>query len=150
MTITSSAFIENATIPSVYTCDGDNYNPPLSFGGVPRDAKSLALVFEDPDVPKSIREDGMWNHWVVYNLPPDTQTIFENAAPPGTVGVGTGGLQTYQGPCPPDREHRYFFKLYALDSLIPSTQPLTKEELIQRMQGHLLASAELMGRYGRR
>ncbi len=150
MKIQSSAFEHNQSIPAKYTCDGDNINPPLMFSDVPIDTKSLVLIMEDPDVPKNIRADGMWNHWLVWNIPPETKEVLENATPLGVVGKNTGGQFSYQGPCPPDREHRYLFKLYALDTMLNLDKSVTKQELEKTMEGHVKASSELIGRYNRK
>jgi Raf kinase inhibitor-like YbhB/YbcL family protein len=149
MKLTSSAFSQGEKIPSIYTCDGDNVNPPLEITGVPHDAKSLVLIMDDPDVPKNLREDGMWDHWVVFNIPPDTRIVEENSEPEGTPGIGTNGETGYFGPCPPDREHRYFFKLFALDTLLDLPEKTTKTAVENAMAGHVLFHAELMGRYER-
>ncbi|MDA8165468.1 MAG: YbhB/YbcL family Raf kinase inhibitor-like protein, partial [Desulfobacteraceae bacterium] len=118
MKLTSPAFDHGGTIPAKHTCDGANINPPLRIEGVPQETKSLVLILEDPDVPKKLRKDGMWDHWVVYDIPPHLHEVAEGSEPPGIHGEGTAGNQDYYGPCPPDREHRYFFKLFALDSLL--------------------------------
>ncbi|MFO7913857.1 MAG: YbhB/YbcL family Raf kinase inhibitor-like protein [Desulfotignum sp.] len=149
MKLTSSAFVQGEKIPSKYTCDGDNVNPPLEITGVPHEAKSLVLIMDDPDVPKNLREDGMWDHWVVFNIPPDTAAIAENSEPSGTAGVGTNGKTGYAGPCPPDREHRYFFKLFALDTQLDLPEKSTKADVENAMPGHVLSHAELMGTYER-
>lgn len=149
MKIQSFAFKHNQSIPKKFTCDGENINPPLTFSDVPNNAKSLALIMEDPDVPKNIRPDGMWDHWLVWNMPPDIRSIDENSTPPGVVGKNTGGKFSYQGPCPPDREHRYFFKLYAIDSTLSLNQSATKQELERAMEGHIIARAQLIGLYNR-
>ena len=117
MKLASSAFGYGQKIPPKYTCDAENINPPLSLSEIPSGTQSLALIMEDPDVPKNIREDGMWDHWIVFNMPPDLHEIEEGKEPRGKAGVGTSGKPGYYGPCPPDREHRYFFKLFALDTL---------------------------------
>ena len=104
---------------------------------------------DDPDVPKSIRPDGMWDHWVVFNIPPHVREIKKGKAPEGTPGKGTGGNQDYYGPCPPDREHRYFFKLYALDAKLDIPAQSSKKQVEKAMEGHILAKAELMGKYER-
>ena len=149
MKIESSAFMPNESIPLQYTCDGANTNPPLSFSDVPEKTQSLVLIMEDPDVPVSIRPDGMWDHWVVFNIPPETREIGEGAEPKGIQGMTTFGKTGYGGPCPPDREHRYFFKLYALDAMLDLPEGATKEEVITAMEGHILSSAELVGKYNR-
>ena len=149
MKLSSSAFEEGGRIPSKYTCDSDNINPHLEISDVPSGAKTLALIMEDPDVPKNLRPDGMWDHWIVFNIPPDTNQIPEGKEPRGTHGEGTSGNQDYNGPCPPDREHRYFFKLFALDSTLELKEKATKPELEKAMEGHILEKAELMGTYER-
>lgn len=149
MELTSPAFAANALIPARYTCDGDNVNPPLIMTGVPAEAASLVLIMDDPDVPKHLRPDGMWDHWVVFNIPPQTREIGENSEPEGVHGLGTGGNREYYGPCPPDREHRYFFKLYALDCRLELPPGVSKTKVEQAMVGHILAEAQLLGRYNR-
>lgn len=149
MKILSTAFEHNGSLPALYTCDGQDISPPLSFSGVPVEAKSLALLMDDPDVPKSIRPDGMWDHWVVWNISPTTQSIKEGEEPQGVVGKNTSGQQNYGGPCPPDREHRYFFKLYALDTMLDLSAGSSKTEVEHAMKGHIIAMAELIGTYNR-
>lgn len=149
MKLSSSAFNHEGSIPQVYTCQGQEINPPLEIHDVPAKTKSLALIMDDPDVPASLRKDQMWVHWVVYNIDPLTTHIDENSEPFATYGKNTGGTSTYQGPCPPDREHRYFFKLYALDALLNLPADITKEALEYAMRDHILESTELMGRYNK-
>lgn len=147
MKLSSPAFSHGGKIPSRYTCEGENISPPLHITGVPAGAKSLVLIVDDPDVPPFVREDQMWVHWVVYDLPPDTLQIEENQTPPGIQGKGTGGKAKYEGPCPPDREHRYFFKLYALSKKLSLPAGKTKEEVEEAMEGSILAEALLIGTY---
>ncbi len=147
MKITSPAFKQGEKIPQKYTCEGLNWNPPLNISDVPKQAKSLVLIIDDPDVPKSLRPDGYWVHWIVYDIPPETTGIKEHTAAPGTTGKGTNGRTAYMGPCPPDREHRYFFKLFALDAFLDLPKGLAIDEIQQKMEGHVLEKAELMGRY---
>ncbi|MEJ2587790.1 MAG: YbhB/YbcL family Raf kinase inhibitor-like protein [Deltaproteobacteria bacterium] len=149
MKLISYAFEHEGKIPSKYTCDGENINPPLRISEVPASAESLVLIMEDPDVPKHLREDGMWDHWVVFNMPTDITDIPEDSRPPGGLGVGTSGDMNYFGPCPPDREHRYFFKLYALDTELDLHEKPTKADVEAAMKGHVLEQTELMGRYER-
>lgn len=149
MKLISQAFEYEGKIPSKYSCDGENVNPPLTISEVPAQAQSLVLIMDDPDVPQSVREDGMWDHWVVFNIPPDTKDIPENQEPRGTAGLGTNGKTGYFGPCPPDREHRYFFKLYALDSKLDLPEGTDKLTVEKEMQGHVIDQAVLMGRYER-
>lgn len=150
MNIESNAFAYNGKIPAKYTCDGENVNPPLAWSSAPENTKSLVLIMDDPDVPKYIREDGLWVHWTLWNIAPEIRTIEENSVPQGAVeGMTTFGKPGYGGPCPPDREHRYFFKLYALDTMLSLPSFATKNELEKAMQNHILAQAELVGVYER-
>jgi len=149
LSITSTAFTANGTIPARFTCDGKNISPELIFANIPANTQSLALTLEDPDVPHAIRADGMWDHWVVWNMPPTTPRLEEGAAPPGILGKGTNGKASYLGPCPPDREHRYFFTLYALDAMLSLPHGATKEELLQALAPHLIEKATLIGHYDR-
>ncbi len=149
MKLGSPMFEQEGKIPSKYTCDGENISPPLTISDVPTEAKTLALIMDDPDVPKNLREDGMWDHWVVFNIPVSLCDIKEGEEPEGTHGVGSGGNLDYFGPCPPDREHRYFFKLYALDTELDLQEKATKQQVEEAMEGHIIANAELMGRYER-
>lgn len=143
--LTSPAFNHGSQIPSKYTCDGENINPHLVIHGVPERAKSLALLMEDPDAPA-----GLWVHWVVWDISPETKEIREHTAPNGAwEGVNSGGEQGYTGPCPPPGIHRYFFRLFALDSRLKLPEESTKEELETAMAGHIMATAELMGTYAR-
>ena len=145
MQITSPVFGHNKKIPKKYTCDGEDVSPPLTFADVPEGAQSLVLIHDDPDAPA-----GTWAHWLFWNIPPDTREILENSVPDGAVeGVQSWGRTGYGGPCPPSGTHRYFFKLYALDTqfnLPPSTDIKALEAA---MEGHVLAQAELVGLYQR-
>jgi hypothetical protein len=146
MTITSPAFGNKELIPSTFTCDGADVNPALNIGNVPPEAKSLTLIMDDPDAP-----GGMWVHWVVWNIDPTTREIKENGVPPGAKqGVNDFRKTPYGGPCPPSGTHRYFFKLYALDAMLDVGSGTTKGALEKAMTGHILAQAELMGRYKRK
>jgi hypothetical protein len=147
MKLTSSAFFDGGIIPSLYTCEGKNINPPLTITGVPLTAKALVLIMDDPDVPMRLRADRNWDHWIIFNMPPDTRHIDENSRPNGVYGKTTFGHTQYGGPCPPDREHRYFFKLYAIDCLLPLKTGATKKEIEAAMQGHIIASSHMIGRY---
>ncbi len=149
MKLTSTAFEHQGKIPSKYTCDGANISPPLNISDVPSQAKSLVLIMDDPDVPKRLRKDGMWDHWVVFNIPASLTEIKEGEEPEGTHGIGTSNNLDYNGPCPPDREHRYFFKLYALDTELKLPEQAKKQQVEKAMEGHVLAKTELMGRYER-
>lgn len=147
--LTSSVFEHNGSIPSKYTCDGEDINPSLSISGVDESAKSLVLIMEDPDVPKHLREDGMWDHWIKFNIPVDTTVIEEGKEPVGISGVGTSGNLEYHGPCPPDGEHRYIFILYSLDTELDLKEGVTKEAVHNAMSGHILQKGELIGLYSR-
>ncbi len=147
MKLFSEAFKQNGKIPFKYTCQGLDINPPLEISDVPTEAKSLALIVDDPDVPERIRKDRLWVHWVAFNIDPKTRSIEEGIETLGTFGRNTDGKNVYMGPCPPDKEHRYFFKLYALDSMLKLNEGISKEELLVGMSGHILAQCELIGRY---
>jgi len=148
MKLTSPAFEHNGKIPSKYTCDGKNISPPLNIENIPNRTKSLALIMEDPDVPKNIRSDGMWDHWIAWNISPETKILGEGKKV-GIQGINTSKGLGYTGPCPPDREHRYFFKLFALDSDLNLKEGFTKKDLLEAMKGHVIEQAELIGRYNR-
>jgi len=150
MKLTSSAFSHEGKIPSKHTCDGENISPELKISDVPPNAKTLVLIMDDPDVPKAVRKDGMWDHWVVFNIAADVQKIPEGKEPPGTPGIGTNGRTGYYGPCPPDREHRYFFKLYALDARLTLPEKSTKTAVEKAMADHVIEKDILMGRYKRK
>jgi len=144
MKLTSPAFTHNGAIPSEYTCDGADLSPPLSISDVPPNAKSLALVMDDPDAPV-----GTWDHWVVYNIPPSVSQINKGEEPNGDPGANSWSRFGYGGPCPPSGTHRYFFKLYALDTELKFQESPSKKDLESAMQGHIIAKAELMGTYKR-
>lgn len=149
MQILSPAYPNNGTIPMLYSCDGENINPPLSISGVSSNAKSLAIVMYDPDVPVSLRADGNWDHWIVWNIDPSIDQISENAQSIGVVGKNTSGENKYTGPCPPDREHRYFIDLYSLDTILNLAEGSSRSQLEKAINGHILQKATLMGRYNR-
>jgi Raf kinase inhibitor-like YbhB/YbcL family protein len=144
MKISSSAFADGQSIPKKYTCDGNDTIPPLEFVGLPAGTKSLALVMDDPDAP-----GGTFDHWVVWNIPPETTAIAEGRAPKGVAGRNSFRKNGYGGPCPPDREHRYFFKLYALNTTLNLPPSATKGDLEKAMTGHVAGEAQMMGRYKR-
>ncbi len=150
MKIESSAFSHDEPIPAEFTCDGRNRIPPLVFLDIPETAQSLVLIMDDPDVPESVRPDRMWDHWLVWNIPPETTVIAAGQEPKGVIGKNTGGEPGYMGPCPPDREHRYFFKLYALDTVLDlDPETAGKSDILSAIKNHILEKAELMGRYNR-
>ena len=143
--LTSPAFSYGSQIPSRYTCDGENINPHLIIHGVPAKAKSLALLVEDPDAPA-----GNWIHWVMWNIPPETKEIREHTVPMGAEeGYNTGRESGYDGPCPPSGTHRYFFRLFSLDTKLKLAATTDKDMLETAMATHILATAELMGTYSR-
>lgn len=148
--IISSAFTNNGTIPSLYTCDGKDISPPLHWSNAPAGTKSFALINEDPDAPM-----GTWVHWLVWNIPATVSELKENVEKKGELADGTRqgmtdfGRVGYGGPCPPSGTHRYFFKLYALDTLLTLPVGAKKEELLKAMNGHILAEAQLVGTYQR-
>ena len=144
MKITSLAFNNNQPIPPRYTCDGNNINPPLSFSDIPAGLKSLVLIVDDPDAPL-----GTWAHWVVFNIPKEVREIKENSIPQGVQGTTSFGKPGYGGPCPPSGTHRYFFKLYALDTILPFTDKADKKAVEAVMQNHILTQVELIGLYSK-
>lgn len=145
MELTSTAFSHGQDIPQKYSCDGSDISPPLAFSNVPEAAQSLALIMHDPDAP-----GGAFTHWLVWNIDPQVGEFSENAVPPGAVeGKNSFGKLGYGGPCPPGEEHRYFFKLYALDTMLELGSGAGKGELLSAMQGHILDTAELMGKFAR-
>lgn len=153
LAITSSAFEHEGRIPQEYTCDGERTkNPPLTFGGVPETAISLVLLCEDPDVPLQIKADGMFDHLVLFNISP-TVALLPEGELVGVAGVNGRGEMGYSGPCPPTqfepREHRYFFRLYALDTMLPLPPGASKQQVVHAMQGHIVEEATLLGRYAR-
>jgi Raf kinase inhibitor-like YbhB/YbcL family protein len=148
MKLESGAFQPMGTIPSKYTCEGEDVSPPLSWHGVPEDAKSLALIVDDPDAPDPQAPKMTWVHWVVFNIPPIASGLPEGAKlPSGAVeGLNDWKRAGYGGPCPPIGRHRYVHKLYALDTQLELKRP-TKADLEAAIKGHILARAELVGTY---
>ena len=146
--LASTAFKEGEMIPKKYTCDGPDISPPLEWHGVPAEAKSLALIVEDPDAPM-----GTWVHWVIFNIPPGTSGLPEHASagktlPDGAVqGRNDFRKIGYGGPCPPGGTHRYFFLLYGLDTMLKLPAGSTKADLVRAMEGHIVGKAQLMGKY---
>ncbi len=146
MKIASNVFKHNELIPSKYPCDGENINPPLKFFDVSENAQNLVLIMDDPDA-----SQGTWVHWTVWNIDPETKEIKENNVPSEAIEGITGfGRSGYGGPCPPSGIHRYFFKLYALDTKFDLTPDTDKSGLEKAMESHILAKAELIGLYSRR
>lgn len=148
--ITSSAFKEGELMPSKYTCDGADISPPLEWSGVPENAKSIAIICDDPDAPM-----GTWVHWVIYDIPPSVKSLpegvpkertLQNGAKQGKNDFGDIG---YGGPCPPSGTHRYFFKIYALDVQLNLPPGVTKKDVEKAMAGHIVASGQIIGKYKR-
>ena len=144
MTLSSPAFENGEKIPAKYTADGEDISPPLTFGEIPKNAQSLALIMDDPDAPGST-----WVHWLVWNIPPDRNDLSEGEKLPFTHGTNDFGTLVYGGPSPPSGTHRYYFKLYALDIMLDLEEGATKKQLLEAMDGHELAKAVLMGKYNR-
>jgi len=152
MKLSSSAFTQDADIPALYTCEGRDQSPPLAWSGVPAGTRSLALIVDDPDAPDPAAPKRIWVHWVLYNIPPETTGLGAGVPranlPAGTrEGLNDWQREGYGGPCPPIGRHRYFHKLYALDTVLPVLHPATKATLEKAMQGHILAQDELVGYY---
>jgi Raf kinase inhibitor-like YbhB/YbcL family protein len=150
--IASTAFQPGGSIPSRYTCEGQDVSPPLEWSGAPAKTKSLALIVDDPDAPDPAKPQRVYVHWVVFNLPAASASLPENASkkglPKGAVqGKNDWGKAEYGGPCPPIGRHRYFFKLYALDSVLSGLSSPTRADLERAMKGHVLDSTELIGTY---
>lgn len=153
MKIESPAFAHEARIPATYTCDGDRMlSPALAISDVPEGTETLVLLMDDPDVPKELKPDGHFTHWVLFNIPPSTESIPEGGTV-GTPGVNGRGDASYTGPCPPpDHEpktHRYIFSLYALDTTLDLEEGASKEDVEAAMANHIIETAELIGTYSR-
>ena len=144
MKITSSAFQEGGNIPSKFTCDGGDSSPPLRIAEIPSGAKTLALVVDDPDAPS-----GVFTHWIVWNISPQTSAIAEGSAPQGVQGTNDFGKSGYGGPCPPSGTHRYYFKIFALDRELNLPAGAKRNQLDAAMKGHVVAEGELKGRYAK-
>ena len=155
LAITSTAFTHNGAIPKQYTCEGADISPALAWSGVPAGTKSLVLIVDDPDAPDPKAPKMTWVHWVLYNIPPNSSGLTENEAKSGVPAGALPGLNDWQrtgygGPCPPIGRHRYFHKLYALDTVLPDLSQPTKNRLVAATKGHVLAEAQLVGTYEKR
>jgi Raf kinase inhibitor-like YbhB/YbcL family protein len=155
LAITSTAFTHNGAIPKQYTCEGADISPALAWSGVPAGTKSLVLIVDDPDAPDPKAPKMTWVHWVLYNIPPNSPGLRENEAKSGVPTGALPGLNDwkrtgYGGPCPPIGRHRYFHKLYALDTVLPDLSQPTKNRLVAATKGHVLAEAQLVGTYEKR
>ena len=152
LSLTSPRFENNAEIPVEYTCEGADLSPPLAWSGIPEDARSLALIVDDPDAPDPTAPKRTWVHWVLFNLPVMANGLPEGArvselGPGAREGKNDWGRTAWGGPCPPTGRHRYFFKLFALDTLLPAAGALTKAGLEKAIEGHVIAKTELVGTY---
>lgn len=152
LNLTSPAFSHDGSIPSVYTCDGKDISPELNWSDIPENAKSLVLIVDDPDAPDPAAPKMTWVHWVLYNISTSSSGLAEaiknSELPEGTLQALNDWKRTgYGGPCPPIGRHRYFHKLYALDTVLPDLDKPTKAEVEQAMEGHIIEQAELMGTY---
>jgi Raf kinase inhibitor-like YbhB/YbcL family protein len=150
MKLTSTAFVHQGAVPPKYTCEGDDFSPPLAWSDIPTNAKSLALIVDDPDAPDPAAPKMTWVHWVLYNMPVSSTGLPERGKPlpqGSREGLNDWKRTGYGGPCPPVGRHRYFFKLYALDTELVDLARPTKARLEQAMQDHVVARAELIGTY---
>ena len=152
LVLTSPTFANNGEIPKQYTCEGADVSPPLNWSEAPQGTKSFALIVDDPDAPDPRAPKTTWVHWVVHNIPAETRKLAEGAAQRGLPTQAVQGLNDwkrvgYGGPCPPIGRHRYFHKLYALDTELPGLERPTKTELLEAVKGHVLAEAQLIGTY---
>ena len=141
--VVTSVFEHNTAIPKKYACDGENINPPLHIEGIPEKTQSLVLIVDDPDAPV-----GIWDHWIVWNIPP-TSAIAEDSVP-GVEGLNSWEKKPYGGPCPPSGTHRYFFKVYAVDTMLDLGANAVKSDVEKAMKSHILAQGELIGLYSRK
>lgn len=144
LSLSSSAFLSNASIPGQYTCEGSDISPPLRWQDTSPETKSYVLLVDDPDAPA-----GVWDHWVLFNIPKNIRQLQEGAdIPLGAVsGLNSWGQVGYRGPCPPSGRHRYFFRLYALDQVLTLDETASKKDVLHAMKGHVVAQAELIGVY---
>lgn len=155
LSLTSTAFANGASIPSQYTCDAENVSPPLAWSGAPVGTVSLVLIMDDPDIPSVFKEQrgiDSFDHWTLFNIPPEATSIAQ-ATTVGELGANGAGQNAYTGPCPPREyepsEHRYFFRLFALDAMLDLPPGATKSDVLAAMEGHIIVQAELVGRYKR-
>lgn len=152
LSLESSVFHNGDTIPDRYTCEGDDVAPPLHWTGIPSDARSLVLIVEDPDAPDPRHPRTTFTHWIVYNIPPSADDIPEGGTLPKNARTGVNDWQRrdYGGPCPPIGRHRYVHRLFALDTMLNFDQAPTRAQVLQAMDGHVLAEAQLIGTYEKR
>lgn len=143
--VTSIGFSEGETIPKKYTCEGENVNPPLKIENIPDDAKSMVVIMDDPDAP-----DGTWTHWALFNIiPGDCMAKIEENSIPGKLAANDFGTIEYGGPCPPSGEHRYFFRVFALNTMLNLEEGISRSDLDVAMGGHVLGQGELMGKFSK-
>ncbi len=150
--LTSTAFAEGGEIPRRFTCEGEDISPDLAWSGLPEGSLTLVLIVDDPDAPDPLAPRMVWDHWLVYNIPPDAPGLRAGAAtadlPPGSLqGRNSWGRSGYGGPCPPVGRHRYFHSVYALDCVLPDLETPDKNRLLVAMEGHILAHCALVGTY---
>jgi len=145
ITIRSPAFHQGGDMPAKFTCDGGDTSPPLQISGIPSDAKSLVLIADDPDAP-----NGVFTHWLVWNIPPQTNSLAEGSAPKGVQGTNDFGKSGYGSPCPPSGAHRYYFRVFALDRELALPPGAKRSQLEAALKGHVIGQGELMGRYARK
>src|SRR5262245_21422043 len=145
MKIASSAFRQDGNIPSKFTCDGPDTSPPLQITGIPSNSKTLVLIADDPDAP-----GGLFTHWLVWNIAPQTNSVAEGSSPKGVQGTNDFGKSGYRGPCPPPGIHRYSFRIFALDRELELRPGAKRSEVNAAMKGHVIAQGELVGRYSRK
>lgn len=143
MKLTSSSFADGKAIPIAFTCDGADHSPTLNVADIPANTQSLAIIMDDPDAPA-----GTWDHWVLFNIDPGVQTI--NDRTKGTSGANSWGRTGYGGPCPPSGTHRYYFRLYALDTKLDLPEGATKQQVLDALPGHVVAETTTMGTYQRK
>lgn len=148
--IESDAFVEGGNIPEKYTCDGINISPPLKWNTIPEHTISFAIICEDPDAPR-----GIYTHWIIYNIPPNIMELPENVEKKENLengiiqGLNDSGFPGYGGPCPPGEEHRYFFRIYALDKTLNLTPPVKRDDFLKALNENILDEGQLMGKYRR-
>ena len=152
LSLTSPVFNHNGAIPKIFTCQGKDISPALNWSGLPNGTKSIVLIVDDPDAPDPAAPKRVWVHWVLYNLPPTAtglkEAVATSALPAGTrEGKNDWGRLGYGGPCPPIGRHRYFHKLYALDTVLPDLKEPDKAKLLEAIKGHVLEQAEMIGTY---
>lgn len=148
--IESPAFQNHSPMPAKYTCDGEDIPPPLQWGEAPEGTQSFVLIVDDPDAPDPRAPRQIWVHWLVYNIPASSRSLGPELPEGALEGINDARIIGWGGPCPPRGEHRYFYKLYALDTVLVFRKPPTKPELLKAMKGHILSQGEMVGLYQRK